>query len=177
MSLLSVDEIIELGQVSTYLSLKYKDEGKLFGARLDGVSPKSIAMVTDALKWQNESLPNDPNLRKVANYLYWMCGKFQVDAQFILQGAGGGIVNILNPFVAPSTLEFIVSGSSDVTDGSQSAVFTQFIGYNVLFIRNNIPQSIINNGGSYFSWNKTTGEFWISQAAYTGELFQIYPFI
>lgn len=38
MSLLSVEEIIELGDVSTYLSLKYKDEGKLFGAKLDGIS-------------------------------------------------------------------------------------------------------------------------------------------
>lgn len=177
MALSTIDEIIDLGDVSTYLSLKYQDDGKLFGAKLDGVSPKSIAMVTDALRWQYESLPEDENLRKVANYLYWMCGKFQVEAQFILQGAGGGIVNILNPFVAPAPLEFIVSESTAVADGDTTANFTEFIGYNILFIRNNVPQSVINNGGSYFLWNKTTGEFTISQAAYTGELFQIYPFV
>lgn len=295
MSLLSIGEIIELGDVSTYLSLKYKDEGKLFGAKLDGISPKSIAIVTDALRWYNQSFPdiqpqkaistitingigneedeiafniNDPEYgniqfgfyiypggeniyqiaasianslnsnpygytfvvnsntitaysrlnnggdfnglsfylsgnppsrglitkisitsfnngvtayyndsRDVANYLYWMCGKFQIEAQFIIQGVGGGIVSVLNPFATPNPLEFEVDGSSYVIDGGSSATFTQFIGYNILFMRNNIPQSIVNNGGSYFSWNKTTGQFSISPAAYTGELFQIYPFI
>lgn len=293
MSLLSVEEIIELGDVSTYLSLKYKDEGKLFGAKLDGISPKSIAIVNDALRWRNESFPNiepeassctvnttgggdqgdyitlsidDPiygsielcyyelpintldqdyiasaianvinsnqygysatavgqninvygrqdiggllngqslslsgvgqlsdsiyctpftggvdgynnGCRKVANYLYWMCGKFQIEAQFIIQGVGGGTVTTLNPFIAASPLEFTVSESSVIPDGGSSATLTSFIGYNILFMRNNIPQSKINNGGSYFSWNKTTGLFTISQPAYTGELFQIYPFI
>lgn len=295
MSLLPIDEIINLGDVSTYLSLKYKDEGKLFGARLDGISPKSIAIVTDALRWRNESFPNvegqkasatitvtdtgndqddvnfyidDPeygyvqignyinpggediyqiaagiasslnlnsygytfvvndniitaysrfgnagdmnglsfNLegsppsnetllglsltdftggsteynngsRIVANYLYWMCGKFQIEAQFIIQGVGGGIVNVLNPFATPNPLEFTVSESSVVPDGGSSVTITEFIGYNVLFFRNNVPQSTIDNGGSYFSWDKTTGQFSISQSAYAGELFQIYPFI
>ena len=177
MSLLSIGEIIELGDVSTYLSLKYKDEGKLFGAKLDGISPKSIAIVTDALRWQNESFPNDESTRGVANYLYWMCGKFQIEAQFIIQGVGGGIVSVLNPFATPNPLEFTVDGSSVIADGGTSATFTEFIGYNILFMRNNIPQSTVNNGGSYFSWNKTNGSFSISQAAYTGELFQIYPFI
>lgn len=177
MSLISIGEIIELGDVSTYLSLKYQDEGKLFGARLDGISPKSIAIVTDALRWQYESFPEDENLRKVANYLYWMCGKFQIEAQFIIQGVGGGIVSVLNPFATPNPLEFTVDGSSIISDGESSATLTQFIGYNVLFVRNNVPQSTIDNGGSYFSWNKTNGQFTISQAAYTGELFQIYPFI
>jgi len=295
MSLLPIDEIINLGDVSTYLSLKYKDEGKLFGARLDGISPKSIAIVTDALRWRNESFPNvegqkasatitvtgtassedevnfyidDPeygyvqlgnyiypggediyqmaasittnlNLnsygytfvvndniitaysrfdnasamnglsfvldgsppnndlvfglsltdftggsteynngsRIVANYLYWMCGKFQIEAQFIIQGVGGGIVNVLNPFATPNPLEFTVSESSVVPDGGSSVTITEFIGYNVLFFRNNVPQSTIDNGGSYFSWDKTYGQFSISQSAYSGELFQIYPFI
>ena len=295
MSLISIGEIIELGDVSTYLSLKYQDEGKLFGARLDGISPKSIAIVTDALRWWNESFPNiepqkavctitvsgygsngdyvnlkltndpeygviefggytqsslnpsviaagisqsintnpygyksvvngnvitiysrldnaslfnglsfviegypkdnelqgsllvtsfaggvdayDNGSRKVANYLYWMCGKFQIEAQFIIQGVGGGIVSVLDPFATPNPLEFSVDGSSVISDGESSATLTQFIGYNVLFVRNNVPQSTINNGGSYFSWNKTNGQFTINQSAYTGELFQIYPFI
>lgn len=295
MSLLSIDEIIELGDVSTYLSLKYKDEGKLFGARLDGISPKSIAIVTDALRWWNESFPNidpqratcnltitneslpdgntiylkiidplfgliiissyvttgeedpdqiasalsaslnsgsygytsiansntltihspldsaasyngispfaiispdsgysiyyeftnfsgginkyDNGSRGVANYLYWMCGKFQIEAQFIIQGVGGGIVSVLDPFATPSPIEFTVTESSVIEDGESSVTLTQFIGYNILFMRNNVPQSTINNGGSYFTWNKSTGSFSISQPAYSGELFQIYPFI
>lgn len=295
MSLIPIDEIIELGDVSTYLSLKYQDEGKIFGARLDGISPKSIAIVTDALRWWNESFPNvtgqkasctitvngtgtyddqvdfyiddpvygnillgsyvypgdddiyqiatsianslnsnsygytfvagenvvtvysrldnagelngvsislegipvdnetylslgitaftggvssyDNSSRGVANYLYWMCGKFQIEAQFIIQGIGGGIVSVLDPFATPSPLEFIVSESTAIPDGGSSATLTQFIGYNVLFMRNNVPQSTVDNGGSYFSWNKTNGQFSVSQSAYAGELFQIYPFI
>jgi len=106
-----------------------------------------------------------------------MCGKFQIEAQFIIQGVGGGIVSVLDPFATPNPLEFEVNGSSIIADGGSSATLTGFIGYNILFMRNNVPQSTVDNGGSYFSWNKSSGLFTISQAAYTGELFQIYPFI
>lgn len=116
--------------------------------------------------------------RGVANYLYWLCGKFQIQGQFIMMGTGGGTVVPINPGANPTPLEFEVTASSSfIIDGQSTATIVGFIGYNLLFVRNNVPQSIVDNGGSYFSWNKTSGVFVCTPAANTGELFQLYPFI
>lgn len=117
--------------------------------------------------------------RGVANYLYWLCGKFQIEGQFIIMGAGGGTVLPINPTTFPNPIEFEVTNSSYMVDGQDTKTITEFINYNLLFVRNNVPQSIVNMGGgsSYFSWNKVTGVFTCFPAATSGELFQLYPFI
>jgi len=119
----------------------------------------------------------NPTARGVANYLYWLCGKFALEGQFIITGTGGGSVVPINPGATPNPIEFEVSGSSFMVNGQSTVTIPTFIGYNLLFVRNNVPQSIINTGASYFSWNKTTGIFTCNPAAVTGELFQLYPFI
>lgn len=60
MSQLTIEEIIQLGDISVPLSANYTDNGKLFGGRStsDSPTPTTIAMVTDALRWQNDSFPN-----------------------------------------------------------------------------------------------------------------------
>lgn len=117
--------------------------------------------------------------RMVANYLYWLCGKFALEAQAILNGQGGGSVLPINPVSAPNPIEFEVTNTSFMIDGQSIKSIPSFIGYNLLFVRNNIPQSIVNMGGgsSYFSWDKTNGIFTCYPAAVSGELFQLYPFI
>lgn len=115
--------------------------------------------------------------RGVANYLYWLCGNFALDGQYIITGTGGGSVVPINPGATPNPIEFEVDASSFMVNGQSSVYIPSFIGYNLLFVRNNVPQSIINTGASYFSWNKITGLFTCNPAAVTGELFQLYPFI
>jgi len=115
--------------------------------------------------------------RGVANYLYWLCGKFGIEGQYIITGIGGGSVIPINPGSTPNPLDFEVTSISFITNGQSSAAIPTYIGYNLLFVRNNIPQSTVNLGNSYYSWNKTTGTFTCSPAATTGELFQLYPFI
>lgn len=291
MSILSVPEIIELGDISTTLALNYQAKGALFGPRKAITAPTTIATVTDALRWGWASSPdvtevpasatltvdtlgdtgdecrvyvNEPtdqvllgiyiqqvtdtttaiyaaslasalsantygytisvnnstititarpefgalmngrtiglefNLplsfnqtpfsggvtaytnsaaRGVANYLYWLCGQFALEGQYIITGVGGGSVVPINPSSTPVPLDFEVTGSSFISSGESAVIITDFIGYNLLFVRNNVPQSIIDMGGSYYSWNKTTGAFTCYPAATSGELFQLYPFI
>lgn len=291
MSILSVPEIIELGDISTSLALNYQANGALFGPRKTYTAPTTIATVTDALRWGWASNPdvtevaasatltvdslgvtnsgcyvyvNEPTrqielgyyeqqvtdtttsiyaqslanvlsantygyvisvnnstitvtappglgalmngrdlipspdspltisatlfsggvtqytntaVRGVANYLYWLCGQFALEGQYIITGVGGGSVVPINPSATPVPLDFEVTQSSFISEGQSSVSIPNFIGYNLLFVRNNVPQSIIDLGGSYFSWNKTTGFFTCYPAAAAGELFQLYPFI
>jgi len=120
---------------------------------------------------------SNPTSRGVANYLYWMCGKFAIEGQAIINGAGGGTVIPVNPGNTPNPIEFEVTSTSFMVNGQSSVVIPTFIGYNLLFIRNNIPQSIVNMGASYYTWDKVTGTFTCNPAASTSELFQLYPFI
>ena len=204
MAQLSIPEIIKLGDISVPLASNYEENGSLFGKRLAATAPMTIAIVTDALRWQWESFPDtttflstevldeiitengnnlitaeyvNPTARGVANYLYWLCGKFALEGQFIITGVGGGTVIPIMPGSTPKPLEFEVTTSSFMVNGQSTVSIPSFIGYNLLFVRSNVPQSIIDMGGSYFSWSKVTGQFVCYPAAVSGELFQLYPFI
>lgn len=136
----------------------------------------------------------NPTIRGVGNYLYWLCGKFGIEGQFIITGAGGGTVLPITPGSTPNPLEFVITlnavNGSVMIEGESTLVLNgtteypigsgikpNYIGYNLVFFRNNIPQSTINTGASYYTWNKTTGTFTCSPAAVEGELFQLYPTI
>jgi len=58
MAQLSINEIIELGDISVPLSANYQAKGNLFGKRLAFTAPQTIALVTDALRWQWASFPD-----------------------------------------------------------------------------------------------------------------------
>lgn len=131
------------------------------------------------------SLYDDPEALGVSNYLYWLCGKFQLEGQNLIYGIGGGTVlpipNPNNPGgggggSAPSPIEFEVTNATLISDGNSTASIPTFVGYNLLFVRGGITQSNLNLGASYFSWNRTTGQFTCFPAAQEDELFQLYPF-
>lgn len=174
---LSIPDIIDIGDISVSLALGYQQQGALFGPRKTYTAGETIALVTDALRWQYQGNPADATLRGVANYLYWLCGKFALEGLDIINGPGGGAVIPINPALNPNPIEFEVTVSSFMVDGQSVKSIQSFVGYNLLFVRNNIPQSIVDMGGSYFSWDKTTGIFTCYPAAVSGELFQLYPFI
>lgn len=82
----------------------------------------------------------------------------------------------------PTPYDFIVTSGSFVTSGSTNKVITAFIGFNIQFYRGGALQSTVANGGSYYTWNKVTGQLTFlsdvpleNGAAVLGELFQIYP--
>lgn len=118
----------------------------------------------------------DMDLEERANYLYALCGKYGLEAKYLIS-PGGILSSITSPSSVPSPIEFLVSGSSFIANGASSVTIPSFVGFNLLFIRNGISQSTISNGGSYFTWDKSTGLFTCYQNASSDELFQLYPFI
>jgi hypothetical protein len=179
-TILSISEIIEIGRASTYLSANYVSKQALFGGTvIKPTPPVQIAFVTDALDWGNSGgAQTEASLRSTANYLYWLCGLFQLQAQRIISGPGGGSVTPTPSGGAlPNPYDFIVSGSSFIAEGVSTINIPLFIGYNVSFDRGGQPQYTTDpgNGGSFFSWNRVTGDFSISPAAFEGEQFRITP--
>jgi len=177
-TILSVPEIIEIGRVSTYLSANYTESKKLFGGSvIKPVPPVQISFVTDALDWGNSGgAQSQQSLRQVANYLYWLCGLFQLQAQYIISGPGGGSVTPSTPTgTLPNPLDFEVSESSFIADGESSVEIPEYIGYNLIFVRGGVDQNTTNIGGSYFLWNRNTGTFTCFPAAFSGELFRLVP--
>ena len=57
----------------------------------------------------------NPTAPGVANYLYWLCGKFALEAEVIYNGATGGGNVSLNPLV--SVFPFAITSSSFEPDG------------------------------------------------------------
>lgn len=69
-------------------------------------------------------------------------------------------------------IEVTASGGT-INNGDNAKIFSDLIGRRIRFYRNNIKQSTINQGGSYYSFNAVTGQVSWVPAAVTLELFQI----
>jgi hypothetical protein len=172
MPLFTVSEIILIAKKSQFLASNDIQRKGYFGGGIDLQLPRKIKAVRENVEWMYNLDPTDDTLVGTANYLLSLCGAYSFKANAI---SGGGTVS---PIAPPSTLnpyQFTVDGSSFIATGEDTKNITLFIGYNIIFVRNNIPQSSVDNGGTYFTWDKVTGEFTCVGAAGAGELFQIYP--
>lgn len=155
----SIAETIDIGRGTMYIMSNDIADGSLFGKRLPSLQTTVlIGLVTDALKWQNETNPSDTTLRGVANYDIWLCGKYGSEAR---QLSGGGTVLPIVPGTMPLPIEFVVDNSGTFMISGESTVnIPQFIGYNVMFNRNYVPQTqVYDVANSYFSWDRDTGDF------------------
>jgi len=180
-TILPISDIIEIGRVSTYLSANYTQKKGLFGGTtIKPVPPVQIAWVTDALDWGNAGgAQTDQSLRQTANYAYWLYGLFQLQAQNIIYGPGGGsVVPTPSGGGTPNDLDFIVSSTSLIATGGTSLYIPQFIGYQVDFARGGMTQYTTPQpgGGAYYGWDSVTGWFYLlgdNSAATEGEAFRI----
>ena len=66
MAQLTIPEIIRLGDISVPLSANYESKGNIFGERMAINAPQTIALVTDALRWQWDAFPDVPEVRATA---------------------------------------------------------------------------------------------------------------
>lgn len=180
--LLTIEQIIAVGDVSIYLSSNDNSKGALFGKRLAApVSPVEIAMYTDALRWGDEldgdDVDNTVLLRQTANYCLWNYGKYGQQAQNIISGSGGGTAVPSSSAFRPLPLDFIVSASSIFATGSTGGTIPQFAGWNLDFDRNNIPQNETDrvDGSSYYTWNRTTATVFFSPALNADEIVRLTP--
>lgn len=118
--------------------------------------------------------------RGVANYLQWLCGKFGLEAQYVIGGNSGGSVLPIYTTPIPNAIDFVVAMSgSFMINGQSTVIIPSFVNYNIIFVRSGIVQPSINLGGgtSYYYWDKATATFTCSPAAVEGETFQIIPTI
>lgn len=116
----------------------------------------------------------DSNLRRCANYLYWLCGGYALKAQGI--SGTGGVAPIVANFDLPAPYDFTVTNTSFIIAGQQSKSITNFVGYNILLIRSGIVQSQNDqgDGSSYYTWNSVTGLLNIYPEAALAEQILIY---
>lgn len=168
----SIPTILDTAPIAIVLASNDVNNGSLYGKRIDPQLPFKIYSVYTIL---NKIYTNDPShdgLVPTCNYLWELMGKYGIAA---MKYTGGGSVSPITPIFKPIPYEFVVSGTSFIETGDTSKVISAFVGYNILFVRNNINQSTVNTGGTYYSWDLVTGNFTVVGAASEGELFQIYP--
>lgn len=170
---ISVANIIRIAKVSEFLALIDVQKGSLFGRRVSPQTPMILYMERKAVEWLYDLDPTDSSLTLTANYLYSLCRGYNLQAQNI---TGGGSVAPVTPTTAPEPYDFEVDATSFIPTGDTTKIITTFLNYNLLFVRNGIPQSTLNIGGnSYYSWDRETATLTISPAAVATESFQLYP--
>ena len=171
----SVPDILVIAKISEYLARVDAAKGSLFGKRVSSNVATTIYMERMGVQYYYNNDPSNSTLFLTAQYLYSLCRGYNLQAANIMNGGSGGSVSPVSPSTPVAPYQFIVdAGTSFIIDGQSSKTITSFIGFNILFARGGIPQSTVSTEPSYYSWNRTTGEFVISPAAITGELFQIY---
>ena len=172
--MLSVPEIIEVAKLSQMLCSQDLAKSGLYSAGTDGQLDRKLYAVRKNVEWMYDLDPTDDTLSGTANYLLALCGRYRFRALTLLN-AGGVIAPVTPDVNMPDPIEFVVTASSLIVTGGNSLSISQFVGYNVVFFRNNIPQTQVNTAGTYFSWNKSTGLFTCVGVAAEDELFSINP--
>lgn len=131
-----------------------------------------------SLEYAYAQNPTSDQTFQIGQGVLALCGMYLFEAQ---QASGnGGSITPIYPTDIPDPLEFIVNSSSPIISGASTftTTQTQFSGYNLLVVWNNVTQSTINRGGTYFSWDRNTAIFSLGgSVAQSGDLIQIYPFI
>lgn len=178
--------ILELTPVAGYLASNDVAKGSLFrGGSTDPRLPGTIYMVYKVVKRIYDEDPVYPNLDIVGNYLYELIQKYAFKAAAIVDGNNGGQIAPPTPGSgAPEPYDFEVpvaaTADAPIIDGQSSITLNgtngtrDFRNFNIIFARGGIQQSTINQG-SYYSWNRVTGQFECFPAAVLSEQFIITP--
>lgn len=170
----TIASIVSIYPVAQYLAtIDIKKRG-LYGGGVDLQLPEKIRNIGMSVERVYNDDPTDTTLTSTANYLYALMGKYGMQAQAVT-GIAGSVAGIISNVQSPLPLDFEVTASSIISDGENTKTFTAFIGCNIEFTRGGITQNTTNIGGSYYTWNKVTGEFFCYPNASLTELFRIVP--
>lgn len=175
---LTTAQKIDIGKLSEAYVISAIKKGGLYGAGIDSKLPRKIYVIYKALQWMQGLDTSNQYLDLVSNYLIALCSSYGLQANARINGSGGSLTPVIP--VSPVYLaakQFTVDGSSFIPNGDSSKIISDFIGYNIIFVRGGITQSTLTDQSSYYSWDNTTGSFSCTPAAITGELFQIFAII
>ena len=170
----TTQQVINIANSSCVYASNELSGGKFHSSSLDKRLPSLIYAVRQGLEWLYELDPAHEDILPISNYLISIC-KFSDKAEANM-GSGGALPIVLGT-ASPSALDWIISASSTpLATGETSVTLTQFIGYDINFIRGSLTQYTTNpgDGSTYYSWNKTSGLFTISSAASLGEQMRIF---
>jgi hypothetical protein len=168
----TVAEIVNIYPIALYLASIDIPKKGLSGGGDDIALPEKIFSIGESVLYRYNQNPTDSTLTDTANFLYAIMGKYGLKAMAV-NGSSGSIAHV-NTAQVHDPYNFIVNSSDTLLQNGQSSVIiTAFIGYNISFSRNSVPQSNINTEPSYYTWNKQSGLFTVNPAATSGELFII----
>lgn len=174
----SVSNIIDWSKISQPLARYYEAKKKAFthGVTInDKDLDIKIYNTRKDIEYAYAQDPDSDETYQQANFLLSLIGVYLFQAQ-AATGGGGSITPITPGTSIPEPYEFEVDGTSFIATGDSGKQITAFRGYNIIFVRNNITQSQVNQGGTYFTWDRASGTFSLGNgSANAGELFQIYP--
>lgn len=140
--MLTIPQIIQIGDVTVYLAANDNAKGNLFGQRIASpVSPVLVEQVTDALRWRYDGNPTDTTLRGTANYLFWLCGLYNLQAQAIIGGSGGGTVIPITPGTGSGIFPIYIT--QDNFDDATNYNDTRIVGQNLIIFMNEINRYLI----------------------------------
>jgi hypothetical protein len=88
---LSVLQIINIAKASMYLASIDVQKGFLYSPRVIPQSAQMIYMELKAVEWMYNLDPSNSSLTETANYLYSICRGYNLEAQSIVSGGGGGL--------------------------------------------------------------------------------------
>lgn len=175
MAALTILEKITIAKISEFLCAVAIEKGGLYGEGIPLGLPTKIYNIRKTIEYQYDQDPDDTSLIATSNYLYGLC-RFNLQAQGIMGDAS--IIAGVIARAAPNPYQFFVTSSSTpLRDGDTTVTLTSFIGYNLIYNRNYIPQGNVDpgNGGSYYSWSRTTGILVVTPAVLTTEFIQLFP--
>lgn len=179
MSVYTTQEIINIAKISQYLATAKIAKKGLWGGGEDLRLPRLLYSIRKSVENDYNLNQSDSSLYQTATYLYGLCAPYNQKAIAILNNGNGGQISPIAPPTTISPLEFIVTDSSVIPSGSSSIMLNtfpyDFRNYNLIFARNNSQQTMVDNGSTYYTWNKVTGLFQCIGLAVDGELFSITP--
>jgi hypothetical protein len=171
---MTVTQIMDIWPIAMYLSANDIQNRRSNSGAVDITLPQKIYSIGTSVQRTYDADSTDDTLPLTARFLYALCGKYGLQASVVMQTSG--TVSPVTPNVPTVPYQFNVAASGNlINEGESSVIITSFIGFNLLFVRNGIPQTTLTTESSYYSWNKDTGLFTITPGAILSELFQIYP--
>ena len=170
---MTVAQIMDIWPIAQYLAANDIQNRRNNSGAVDITLPQKIYSIGTSVQRTYDADSTDDTLPLTARFLYALCGKYGLQASVVMQTSG--TVSPVTPNVPTVPYQFNVAASGNlINEGESSVIITSFIGFNLLFVRNGIPQTTLTTESSYYSWNKDTGLFTITPSAILSELFQIY---
>jgi hypothetical protein len=136
---------INIAKISQYLCQNDVDRSGLYSGGIDRAHPRKIYSVRKNVEWMYDLDTTDDTLPSTSNYLYALCGKYALQAFYILNnGSGGNTVVPVSPTpITGSTLNFIELRASDFANATDY-IDTRLAGKDLSIIGNWLGSRLLN---------------------------------